>query len=281
MRICPGIATLSLLVVLGIVVTGCGNQAGGGSGSGGDGCKRGLASNRVPTSGWGSLTWWYNWSANGTPPAGVEFVPMVWGQKSLGDTLPAGARWVLGFNEPNFKSQANLTPQQAADAWPEVEAKAKAAGLPIVSPAVNFCGSAGNSSGCSDPAVTDPYTWLQDFFAACKGCQVDAIAIHWYNCDLPSLKGYIEGNGKGLAGFVQFGKPLWLTEFSCDGSHSAADQKTYMEAAIPYLEASPNVARYSWFSSSNIASAQLTNGDGTPNALGQAYLNLAQACHQP
>jgi hypothetical protein len=265
----------TLYLVLGLA--GCGPRSPGTTG-GGAGCKRGLASNRAPTSAFAGLAWWYNWSLAGTPPAGIEFVPMVWGEKSLGAALPSGARFVLGFNEPNFKAQANLTPQQAAAAWPMVEAKAHAAGAALVSPAVNFCGSASNSAGCSDPTVTDPYSWLKDFFAACNGCQVDAIAIHWYNCDLPSLKAYIEGNDKGLEGFVQFGKPLWLTEFSCDGSHSVAEQKAYMEAAVPYLEASSAIARYSWFSSSAIASAQLANGDGSPTELGSAYLGLPQSC---
>ncbi len=98
---------------------------------------------------------------------------------------------------------------------------------------MNFCGSQADPSRCSDPAITDPYTWLKDFFAACPGCEVDAVAVHWYNCDLPSLEAYIEGNAS-LEGFVQFGKPIWLTEFSCDGAHSVADNEASMKAAVPY-----------------------------------------------
>jgi hypothetical protein len=189
---------------------------------------------------------------------------------------------VLGFNEPNFKSQSNLTPAQAAADWPSVEAAAKAAGALIVSPAVNFCGSSTNTSGCSDPTVTDPYTWLKDFFNDCAGCQVDAVAVHWYNCDLPSLKGYIEGNvdaGGGLQGFVQFGKPIWLTEFSCGGSSTVAQQKAYMQAAVPWLESNPHVARYAWFSAGPIPNAELQNSNGTLTDLGMTYVGLAQSCH--
>ncbi len=203
---------------------------------------------------------------------------MSWGAGPPAGTVPTDAKYVLGFNEPNFKAQANLTPQQAAADWPQLQAKAKAAGLPLVSPAVNFCGSKTDSTGCSDPTVTDPYSYLKDFFAACVGCQVDYIAIHWYNCDLPSLRGYIEGNGAGLAGFTQFGKPLWLTEFSCPGSHSVADQQAYMEAAIPYLESNPHIYRYSWFSSTAIPTAQLANSDGSLTDLGRTYVSLPQTC---
>ena len=206
---------------------------------------------------------------------------MVWGSGTANSALPAGAKYVLGFNEPNFKAQSDLSPQQAAAAWPQIQAHAKAAGIPLVSPAVNFCGSASDSSQCTVSTITDPYTYLKDFFAACAGCEVDYVAVHWYNCDLPSLKAYIEGNtstGGGLEGFVQFGKPIWLTEFSCDTSASAADQEAYMRAAIPYLEGNPHVFRYSWFSASPIPNAVLMNGDGSPNALGQVYAGLAQSC---
>jgi hypothetical protein len=198
-------------------------------------------------------------------------MPMIWGTKDLGKTVPSGSSWVLGFNEPMLTAQSNLTPQQAATAWPQVEAIAKAAGALLVSPAATFCGS------CSDPTVTDPYTWLKDFFAACPACQVDAVAVHWYNCDLPSLKAYIDGSAS-LQGFVQFGKPIWLTEFSCGGSSSVAQQKAYMQAAVPYLESNPHVARYSWFSASPIPNALLTNPDGTLTDLGTTYASLPQTC---
>jgi Glycosyl hydrolase catalytic core len=225
------------------------------------------------------VVWWYDWS-NQAPsggPGSIPFVPMIWGTGALNGPIPAGSGFLLGFNEPNFSAQSDMTPQQAAQNWPSVEALAKAQGIPIVSPGVNFCGSASDTSGCSDPNVTDPYTFLTDFFAACPGCEVDAIAVHWYNCDLPSLQGYIDGNAT-LAGFVQFGKPIWLTEFSCDATHSVADQQAYMQAAVPYLESNPHVYRYSWFSASPIPNALLAASDGSLTALGRTYVALPQSC---
>jgi hypothetical protein len=192
-------------------------------------------------------------------------------------SLPSGSRFLLGFNEPNFKEQADLSPQEAAADWPSVESLAKAQGIPIVSPAVNFCGSPTNSAGCAVSTITDPYTYLKDFFAACSGCEVDYIAVHWYNCDLASLQSYIDGDST-YEGFVQFGKPIWLTEFACDSSHSAADQMAYMKAAIPYLESNPHVFRYSWFSASPIPNAMLTNADGSLTDLGATYAGLPASC---
>ncbi len=255
---------------------------------GGPLCKRGIAANTAPgsalapTASAPGVTWWYNWAltGSGNDPA-IEFVPMVWGSSNANSALPAGAHFVLGFNEPNFTSQSHLTPQQAAAAWPSIQVHAKAAGIPLVSPAVNYCGSASDSSGCTTSTITDPYTWLKDFFAACSGCKVDYVAVHWYNCDLPSLRAYLEGNldaGGGLQGFTQFGKPIWLTEFSCGGSSSVAEQQAYMKAAVPYLEANPHVARYSWFSAGPIPNAELVNGDGTLTDLGETYVGLPATC---
>ena len=257
----------------------------GDAGKTGDGgksvCKRGIAANTAPTSTLAptasvpGVSWWYNWSTQGTSgSSAIEFDPMIWGSGALSGPIPSGSRWLLGFNEPHFSGQSNLTPQQAAADWPKVEALAKGTGAAIVSPAVNFCG---NASSCSDPTVTDPYTYLKDFFAACPGCTVDAIAVHWYNCDLPSLQGYIDGNSN-LQGFVQFGKPIWLTEFCCDGTASVAEQTTYMQAAIPYLENNPHVARYSWFSATPIPNAVLANPDGSLTDLGKTYVALPQNC---
>jgi hypothetical protein len=227
-----------------------------------------------PTAAPPGITWWYDWGAGPASgaAAGFEFVPMIWGNNNISGTkIPAGSKYLLGFNEPNFSSQANLTPTQAANLWPQVEAIAKSAGIPLVSPAVNYCGA------CSDPSITDPYTWLEDFFNACSGCEVDYIAVHWYNCDLPSLQGYLEGSSN-FAGFAQFNKPIWLTEFACDNSNDVAAQQAYMKLAVPYLESQANIFRYSWFNSSAIPNAQLTNSNGTLTALGQTYVGLAQNC---
>jgi hypothetical protein len=256
--------------------TGGANTGGantGGVGGGSAACKRGIAANTAPGAGFsGAISWWYNWAIQGTGAgAGIEFVPMVWGSSTVNSALPAGAKYLLSFNEPNFHAQSNLTPQAAASNWPTLQAKARAAGIPLVAPGMNFCGPASACNG------TDPYQYLKDFFAACTDCEVDYVAVHWYNCDLPSLKDYLEPGGS-LAGFEQFGKPIWLTEFSCDTSASAANQESYMLAAVPYLEANPKVYRYSWFSADPIPNAKLINSDGSPTALGQVYMGLAQNC---
>lgn len=246
---------------------------GGGGGAGSTTCKRGIAANTAPGAAFsGAITWWYNWAMTGSGAGnGIEFTPMAWGSASVKTALPNGAKYLLGFNEPNFHAQSNLTAQQAAELWPTLESKAKAAGIPLVSPAMNYCGPATECNG------TDPYQYLKDFFAACTNCEVDYVAVHWYNCDLPSLKDYLEPGGN-LPGFEQFGKPIWLTEFSCDGKASVAEQEAYMRAAIPYLEQSSKVFRYSWFSADPIPNAKLMDSSGSPTALGRVYMDLPESC---
>jgi len=196
---------------------------------------------------------------------------MVWGSSTVNNTIPSGSKYLLGFNEPNFKAQSNLTPQAAAAAWPTLQTNGRNAGvLAIVGPALNFCGPAASCNG------TDPYVYLTDFLSTCTNCQVDHIAVHWYD-DFPSLRAYIESNAS-LAGWEQFGKPIWLTEFSLGGSATAAQQEAFMRQAIPYLECHPSVFRYSWFSADPIPNAKLINSDGTPTALGQVYISLPSTC---
>ncbi len=114
-----------------------------------------------------SVSWYYDWGVE--PPAvtqgqlsGIEWVPMAWNAPAnltdFSNRIPAGSLYLLGFNEPNFRSQANMTPAQAAAAWPGLENIAADRNLKLVSPAVNWCGD------CVDGVTNDPVDWLDKFF---------------------------------------------------------------------------------------------------------------------
>jgi len=260
--------------VAGMSNAGSSGGSGGSSGVAHD-CKRGLAwagktlDNVAVNS---QLSWWYSWSLSVQGVgAGLEFVPMISGGGTNvtndNKAIRADAKFLLGYNEPNFNAQANLPAAQAAADWPTLEAVAKAHNLKLVSPAVNYCGDDKTKTGpCND---TNPVHYLQTFFAACTNCQVDYVAVHWYNCDGASLKSYLDL-------FDQFNKPIWLTEFACayGGDTSPAGQEKYMREAIPILEARSDVFRYSWFSGDPIPDARLLNSDGSATALGSIYLGL-------
>jgi hypothetical protein len=224
--------------------------------------------------------WWYDWSYRpGAALSGAEFVPMVWGRIQASDVatieagIPAGSQYLLGFNEPNFKTgQANLSAAEAAALWPLLEKIASDKGLALVSPAVNYCGGA-----CWD---TDPVSYLDDFFAACAaqgGCQVDHIAVHSYMCYGSALGSYLDR-------FRKYGKPIWLTEFACGDDASrkgtAQGQLAYMDEAVPLLEGRADVFRYAWFigrTSPVDASwpVDLLGATGELTALGEEYVGLA------
>ncbi len=259
-------------------------DTGGDSGPTSFRCKRGLAYGHNSVADLTALKptvhWWYNWSpapddatiGSAFGGLGYEFAPMVWGgtftESDIESKVPAGSKYLLGFNEPNFFSQANLTPTQAAALWPKVEAIAAAKGLKIVSPALNYCGG-----GCS---VTNPYDYFDQFFAACKGCKIDAIAVHWYACTKSALVDYLSKFES------KYGKPIWLTEFSClDGSDtSVAVQQAYMKDALAVLEADPMVERYSWFSGRfpKTPSINLLGASGELTELGKLYVSLPETC---
>jgi hypothetical protein len=233
------------------------------------------------------ISWWYNWAFEPDPAVrsafsglGVEYVPMVWGAKvdtaQVGAKLLPSATTLLGFNEPNFYAQANLSARDAAQRWPGVQAVADAHGLTLVSPAVNFCGG-----GCQD---TDPFAYLDAFFAACPGCRVDAVAVHLYvGC---------AGDGKNHAQWLinhlktyesRFEQPLWLTEFACHDAANAEQQRAFMIDAVTYLESDPRIARYAWFAgrADNVPHVDLLGADGQLTELGKTYVELPHAAPPP
>lgn len=267
--------------------TGVGGSSATSGGTGGATttlCKRGLAYGYNSVADLQALSpgisWWYNWAPHPDNPAvgaahaslGVEFVPMAWNENDLpklAAEVPADAKYLLGFNEPNFGNQANLTPEAAAAAWPQITKFAQEHNLATVSPAVNYCGSPCNE--------TDPFVWLDKFFAACPGCKVDYIAMHWYACDKSALTWYL-GQFES-----KYDKPLWLTELAClddPGDHSAAGQAAYMSDALAILENDPRVFRYAWFTGRSPSSPaiDLLGADGQLTPLGQEYVTHPQAC---
>lgn len=197
------------------------------------------------------VSWIYNWNhqpnvseLNTHESYNMDFIPMAWnggfnkeGLRTFLTNHP-NVKYLLGFNEPNFKDQANMTPSQAAAKWPELEAIADEFELEIVGPAVNYCGNCVSENGTT---YTDPVKYLDDFFTACPDCRVDHIAIHCYMNDVNALKWYV-----GL--FKKYDKPIWLTEFAAwEGEVTLAQQKSFMFNAVNYLESDPAVFRYAWF----------------------------------
>ena len=229
------------------------------------------------------ISWWYNWSPvpespvrKSYPGYNVDFVPMAWNSSGINGVLnwarqDTNIRYVLGFNEPNFKTQANMTPTAAAKAWPYLEAIADQYDLKLVSPAVNYCGDCVSENGIT---YTNPFVYLDDFFKACDSCRVDHIALHWY------------GGGDSMAGYIEegrkYGKPIWVTEFAAwDNSvNNPGDQKKYLAGTTNFLERDPDVYRYAWFigrrqtGQTTYPYIDLYGADGMLTELGELYMDI-------
>ncbi len=192
-------------------------------------------------------SWFYNWantpSSNVTnvPDADFEFVPMCWNANYNADNIRnyckahPETKYLLGFNEPNFKNQANMTPEVAAAAWPAVQALAKELGLQLVGPAVNYS---------PDGEENNPYTWYAKFVNLVGKDAFDFIAIHNYSGGTSGMKEMIDKF------YDLYGKQIWLTEF-CNWPGTTtitpASQIASMVAQLEYLEKSDHVYRYAWF----------------------------------
>jgi hypothetical protein len=225
--------------------------------------KRGLNYNNATWAnyfqGYPQVTWAYNW---GWPSNGLassfEFVPMLWGVPSGADpdwvTAASAANHVLGYNEPDLGSQANIIPSVAAAGW-QMYFDALPANVQLGAPAVTNSGYG-----------VLPYQglgWLDSFFADCTGCKIDFVPVHWYdNASVATFQNYlIECHTRAQ------GKPIWVTEFMLQDSE--ANQIAFLEAAMPWMDSQSWIQRYAYF---GVFEDFLINGAGSGlSNIGKTY----------
>ncbi|MFJ8194055.1 glycosyl hydrolase [Streptomyces sp. NPDC096094] len=220
-------------------------------------------------------SWYYNWSTNGAKAGAAEYVPMAWNDAALTDdtvrTLTAGAKSgaysaLLGFNEPDLADQANMTVEQALDAWPKLEST----GLKLGSPA-----PANYWSG-----------WLDDFMKGAeeRGLRVDFIALHLYP-DWTNPGALEEVRGILADAWNKWHKPIWLTEIGTVdtsgwkemyGTPTHAKADGLIQKLVPLLENLPYVQRYAWFADDCAKTtacqySTLYGSDGQLTSHGTAY----------
>jgi len=155
----------------------------------------------------GKISWAYNWgsSPDGTLPSGVQYIPMMWSPSNGGTTwnaaatsaIASGSDTLLGFNEPDLGAQANLSVDAAVKGWNSLMEPFKCKAR-LAAPAVT---NGGAPMGL---------TYLKSFLAACSGCTIDVVPIHWY--DSPTNVAYFK---QYIADAYAAGgnRPLWITEF--------------------------------------------------------------------
>ena len=243
-----------------------------------------------------SVSWWYNWAV--APDADVadnfqnysyEYIPMAWDKNFDENRLRnflsnhPETKYLLGYNEPNFLEQANMTPAEAASLWPILEAIADDYNLELVSPAVNFCGDCVPCDDCVDDqgnkvdTYTSPFDYLDDFFELCVGCRVDHVAVHAYVDTIEALDWYINQ-------FKKYNRPIWVTEFAGwendNDISTPEDQINYLISAVDFLESEDQVFRYAWFigrykeDSNPFPYINILADDGELTELGEAYIKM-------
>lgn len=211
---------------------------------------RGLVYNDASmTSHFANAGWLYNWAQTpgGDVDTSKEFVPMLWNTSSVFHTphwaenaeaaIAAGSKHLLAFNEPDLAAQANMDVSQSVDGW-----------MTYMEPFHAKHGGAvklGSPAVCNGPEPHLGLAYLADFLAACAGCHVDFLAIHWYGLasdeGVQHLKDHI-AQARAMAG----GRPIWLTEFQPQGSDE--QQAAFLDKMLPWMDDKSNgVDRYAYF----------------------------------
>jgi hypothetical protein len=224
--------------------------------------------------------WSYNWTYRvpASTPA-LDVVPMIRSASSLtNDAVSTLTRakndgdnkFLLGFNEPDSKNQANMTPTQAANLWPKLQQTGLVLGSPTPANVTNG--------------------WLKQFLelARARHLRVDFIALHFY-ANITDTNALARIKQQVEAVRAHYGKPIWITEIGIidtrtnPGSASVnwARSVKFMRAVTAMLDSKTYVHRYAWMADNvssrpNLRWSTLYDANGRLTPLGTAYSQLSQ-----
>lgn len=173
-------------------------------------------------------------------------------------------KYILGFNEPDHLTQANMTVKEAVDAY-MMNLNKYSTVAHIGSPAVTSHNSGRQINPKLNPKGLD---WLQQFLALCeeRGCKVHFCAVHWYGdtTQAEDMLSFLRD-----AHSICPGKPIWLTEFNATGSSAAVS--AFLRAVLPILDGMDFVQRYAWFMATT---DNLLQSADTLSDYGEVYASL-------
>lgn len=163
-------------------------------------------------------SWFYNWGPSTTEStADTEFVPTKWQAKRFDDpqwkTIVDlnNSSHLLGYNEPDGDTQANMTFDQMILYWPKMMESGMRLGSPAVASDLNL---------------------LYKFIDRCDALnyRVDFVAMHDYG----------EGTAQAFynkckAIYDRTGRPIWIKEFNFGGTWTAG-RPTYEQSAARIKE---------------------------------------------
>lgn len=220
------------------------------------------------------LDWFFTWGkapALGQPVN--DFTPMIWGPSSATpatisqielDLRKTGSTRLLGFNEPDHRSQSNMTVDRALQLWPILQ-KSK---LKLGSPAT----------------VSPSSPWMEEFMtrALKQDLRVDFVAAHIYQN--PDAKNFLR---KVDNLYSRWGKPIWITETAVadweatptgPSRYGRAQVNEYLKEIYAGCKQRSYVERFAWKTRAaldpQMGSSALFNGDGTITSTGRVYSTL-------
>jgi hypothetical protein len=254
--------------------------------------KRGIPANSLSAADFRALapgvSWYYNWGA--TPlakPADVtmDFIPMAWNgspgfQTSISSYLAAGNRpWrVFALNEPNFNTQANMTPSNAAVTFEQVKAICDPYNIPVIAPHMAIGTASNQSVTAYDPIQGSnvTYTFQEPYLAAflyyCGAATPAGVSSHSYG-------GY--GEVTWLMNLMHTDYPtqtVWMTEFNAGGGATTdAAVLADLIQSVDFCERTPWIEGYAWFMArinGDTHNSILSTTSGVLTAAGQAYVQM-------
>ena len=175
------------------------------------------------------VMWMYDWSLTPEVCMGIESVPMIYSKSGVGKPLGGNSPWVLGFNEPDYFTQSNVTPQQAVSLWAQIE-EDNPYKLLIA------------------PAPAGDLTWLRTFYNTYqvtygRAPRIDALAVHFYSsAAVPDASRALRQKLRSYrAQADEWGiKYLWLTEFA-----HLTQGAEFLQEVLPWLP--DECDRFAWF----------------------------------
>lgn len=226
--------------------------------------------------------WNYSWALElrDNQPKNVSFAPMVFSvykdpeisdystrlKQRLAPLVAIQQKIVLlGYNEPDAKSQGNLSVEKALNYWKSLEEQ----GLLL----------------CSPSCVHPDKEWMTEFMAGVKknNLRVDYIGVHSYRgTDVNSFKELLKKT------YLAYDKrPIIVTEFAVadwnakspeQNRHSPEAVLKFMQEILPWMEEQDWIVGYAWFSfqptSSAGSSSALFDVQGNLTQLGEFYSNF-------
>ena len=201
--------------------------------------KRGIAFNdttQIVNSFYDSthIGWAYNWVSNPYGYSGsVPFIAALHGTSEVftsvwssdaQSAIDNGAEYLFSFNEPDQSSQANLSPQDAANAW-MTHMEPFAGKAKLVAPSV--------TNGVGTGIGQD---WLKQFLGNCSLCTIDAVNQHWYN-SLGNDIGYFKAQVSAAAS--EFGKPVFVGEWGGIGDDTQLE--SFMSSVMSWMDSNDDI----------------------------------------